>query len=116
MALAQSAPLDGPAALLAIPSTLPGRATVWLRGEQDLSTATAVAEDMARAIAAGDGAVVVDLSRVTFMDASTVSTIVRAREFLRQHDRSLTLRAPSTCAGRIIALCDLTQLVDARPG
>ena len=80
------------------------RTVVWLRGEHDLSTVDELSETMARAIALDDADVVVDLSEVVFMSAATVGVIIRAREFLRLESRSLALRSPSKCAGRVVAM------------
>lgn len=82
---------------------------VMLRGEHDYSTAPALSETLARAIAADDADLVVDLSRVQFMDASTVAVLVRAREFLGGRSRCFTLRAPSTCASRVLQLCSVDE-------
>jgi anti-anti-sigma factor len=87
---------------------------VWLRGEHDVSTMDTLSETMARAIALDDADVVVDLSEVRFMSAATVGVIIRAREFLRSESRSLALRSPSGCAGRVVELCGLGDLFDPR--
>ena len=59
-----------------------------------------------------DADVVVDLSGVEFMDASTVGTIVRTRNLLGSRSRSLTLRSPSSCARRVLHACHLAALVE----
>jgi hypothetical protein len=59
--------------------------------------------------------VVLDLSGVTFLDASTVTIILRSNQLLRRSGRTLLLRAPSTAAARILAACDLVDPV-ALPG
>ena len=82
---------------------------VWLRGEHDLFTLAELWEAMARAIAFADGDVVVDLSAVEFMDASTIGVLVRARTILGKRSRSLTMRSPSTRASRILGLCGLAN-------
>ena len=64
---------------------------------------------MAQAIAFDDGDVVVDLSGVDFMGASTVGVLVRASELLQKRARSLTLRWPSTRALRVLGLCGLAN-------
>ena len=95
-----------------------GRSVVWLRGEHDLATVGALFEIVARAIAFGDADVVLDLSAVEFMDASTVGVIIAASELLGRGSRSLVLRSPSRCARRLIELCglsDLLETVDAGP-
>jgi anti-sigma B factor antagonist len=91
------------------------RTVVWLRGEHDISTVAALSQTMARAIALDDGELVIDLSGVQFMDAATVGVIIRARDYLRLQSRSLALRSPSTCAARILGLCDLLDLLEPRP-
>ena len=94
---------DGPEAR---PSVL------WLRGDHDLSTTVALSDAIARAIALDEPAIVIDLSDVQFMSASTVSIIVQANEDLRSLSRSLTLRAPSSCVRRIFDVCGLSGLID----
>lgn len=91
------------------------RTVVWLRGEHDVSTVAALSQTMARATALDDADLVVDLSEVQFMDASTVGVIIRTREFLRQRSRSLLLRSPSAFALRILGLCGLAALLDPCP-
>jgi anti-anti-sigma factor len=91
------------------------RTVVWLHGEHDLSTTTALADTLARAIALDNADLVIDLSEVQFMGAATVGIIVRAHELLRQQSRSLTLRAPSTGARRVLELCGVTGDLDLDP-
>jgi hypothetical protein len=50
---------------------------VWIRGAQDASTVVALCMTMARAIAFDDSDLVIDLSGVTFMDATRVEVMVR---------------------------------------
>jgi anti-anti-sigma factor len=92
----------------------PPDVVVCLRGEHDLSTVAELSATMARAITLSDADLVVDLSRVEFMSASTVNIVVWARELLRARDRSLAVRAPSRCARRVLELCDLSDLIDPR--
>ena len=86
-----------------------------LRGDQDLSTVPALCETLAGAIAAGGADLILDLSAVDFLDASTVRVIVATREFLRGRSRSLVLRSPSSCAQRVLDLCGLSGLVERDP-
>ena len=86
-----------------------------LRGEQDLSTVPALCETLAGAIAVGGADLILDLSAVEFLDASTVRVLVAAGEFLRARSRSLVLRSPSGCAQRVLDLCDLSDLVERNP-
>ncbi len=88
-----------------------GPIVVWLRGEHDLSTDDALCATLARAIALDSAGVVLDLSDVEFLAVSTLGVIVRAREFLRRRSSSLTVRAPSASALRVMDVCRLNDLV-----
>jgi anti-anti-sigma factor len=80
-------------------------------GEYDRGTVPALSAMFSSAIAGDDADLVVDLSEVSFMDASTISVIIRARTFLSVHGRLLRLRDPSKCARRLLTVCDLDPLV-----
>jgi anti-anti-sigma factor len=102
------------------PSARPGGSemgliVVWLWGEHDLSTDSALCLTLARAIALDGAGLIVDLSGVEFMGASTLSIIVRARDFLLQRSASFTVRSPSACARRVIRVCGLDDLLGLSP-
>lgn len=97
--------------LVLVPALEAEPAVVWLGGEHDMSTAAALSETLDQGIALGRD-VVVDLSGVEFMAATTVGVIVRARESLRLRSRSLVLRSPSRCARRVLELCGVADLID----
>jgi anti-sigma B factor antagonist len=90
-----------------------GPIVVWLWGEHDISTDTALCLTLARAIAVGRAGVIVDLSGVEFMGASTLGVIARARELLHQGSASLTVRSPSAFVRRVIGVCGLDDLLGA---
>jgi len=108
LAVPDRPPLTGPR-----PET--GPTVVWLRGEQDISTDGALCLALARAMALNDTAIVVDLSEVELMCASTLGVIVAARELLRQRSRLLTVRSPSTYVRRVIGICRLDALLAPSP-
>lgn len=85
---------------------------VWVRGDHDVATRRHLAAMLARAGRRDDADLVVDLSGVTFMDASTIGALVAARGRLRADARSLSVRAPSQRARRLLDVCGLLQLVD----
>jgi anti-anti-sigma factor len=66
----------------------PDDVVVWLRGEHDTSTDGELRLTLARAIALDGAGLVLDLSEVTFMGASTLEVIARTREFLRRQSAS----------------------------
>lgn len=88
-----------------------GPTVVWLRGEHDITTDVALCLTVARAIALNDAPLVLDLSEVEFLGVSTLRVIVRAREFLHQRSRSLTVRSPSAPIQRLMGLCGLDDLL-----
>lgn len=92
-----------------------GRIVVWVRGDQDVSTRGHLSAAIARAARLDDTDMVVDLGGVTFMDASTINSLVEAYEGLRARSRSLSLRAPSPLARRLLDICELGFLIDADP-
>ncbi len=92
-----------------------GPIVVWLWGEHDLSTDGALCLALARAIALGRAEVIVDLSGVEFMGASTLGVIARARELLWQGSASLTVRSPSAFLRRVISVCGLDDLLGPSP-
>lgn len=93
----------------------PESTVVWLIGEHDASTVTHLSATLARAIALDDADLVVDLTGVGFMDASTLRVMLRAQEFLTRHGRSLTLRAPRPCARLVLETSGLAALIDDIP-
>lgn len=94
----------------------PGRTVLWLRGEHDIATVAALSDTLARVIAADDADVVVDLRRVSFIDAATIGALVDGRMTLARMGRRFALRSPSTCAMDVLILCELADLVEAAPG
>lgn len=92
-----------------------GHLVVFLRGEYDLSTDEALSRALARAVALDSAGVVIDMSQVTFLAVSTLRVIARARQVLRHQARSLSVRSPSACALRAMAVCGLKNLLGAAP-
>ena len=84
---------------------------VWLRGQHDSSTESALCMTLARAIAFGAPGLVLDLAEVKVMSTSTLAVIARAREYLRQRSASLTVRSPSTAVRRLIDACGMDDLI-----
>ena len=89
----------------------PRSTVVWVRGEHDIATRTALVVGIARAARRDDRPLLVDLSGVTFMDASTIGAIVGSLNRERQRGQTLELRTPSPRARRVLELCGLTHLV-----
>lgn len=88
------------------------RTVIWLRGEHDIATAGTLAATLTHAIRADAADVVLDLRRVTFLDAATVGVLVESRNILECESRRLTFRAPSPRAMHVLTICGLAHLVD----
>lgn len=88
----------------------PPATLVSLRGEHDVATKESVADCITRAAALDDADVLVDLSDVTFLDASTIGVLVDTRNRLCARSRSLYVRSPSPLARRVLDLCDVADL------
>jgi len=88
---------------------------VWLRGQHDASTESALCLTLAQAIALDGPGLVLDLSEVRVMSPSALAVIVRAREYLRQRSASLTVRSPTACVRRLIDACGLNDLLGPGP-
>jgi len=92
-----------------------GFRVVWLRGDYDIATVAAMAATLSREIALDDADLVLEMSAVTFMDASTVTVIVRTSSYLQARARSLRLRSPSSCARLVLDVCELDVLLEVTP-
>lgn len=93
-----------------------GRSIIWVRGEHDLSTVDDLGSATASAVTAGEGDVIVDLHEASFIDASTMAVLARARVQLRSSGRDITIRAPSRQARFVIDVCGQSTRIAALPG
>lgn len=89
----------------------PLHTVIGVRGGHDAATREQLSLILAQAEALDGADIIVDLSGVTFMDASTIGAFVVARNRLRCLSRSLSFRDPSPSAWRVLDLCRLAQLV-----
>jgi anti-anti-sigma factor len=88
-----------------------GPTIIWLQGEHDIATDGDLRRTLASAIALNNAPIVVDLSKVELMSASTLGIIIAAWNTLRQQSRSLTMRSPSSHVRRVISICGLHDLL-----
>lgn len=96
---------------LGSPGGDPECTVLWMRGEHDIATKATLEVAIARAARRDDVPLLIDLSAVTFMDASTVGAIVGSGNRLRSRGQSLALRAPSPPALWVLKLCGLADLI-----
>lgn len=98
----------------ALPGGAPG---VLVTGEVDISTAQELTTAIDAAIARTEGAFVVDLCDVTFLDSSAISVLVRARGMLGRDERDLVVVCPPSPVRRaldIVGVRDLLVFFDSR--
>lgn len=91
-----------------------GRALVRARGEIDLATAGLLGS-MLENVRQPDGCrrVEVDLGRVSFMDCSGLSELIRAKRLLLRQGGTLTLVTCSPQVDRLLELAGLDHRLDA---
>ena len=95
-----------------------GLVHVALVGELDLSTVAKVQEALRRIEAAGPATVVVDLSKLTFLDSTGLRCIVTADERARNEGRRIVIVRGPDAVQRVFAITrleDRLEIVDDAP-
>lgn len=91
------------------------RSTIlWLHGDLDIATLPEESLAMASAIAE-ELPLIVDMSGVGFLDASTIGLLASSATFVTARAGSLSVRAPSPSVRRVLVICGLDGLI-LRPG
>ena len=85
-----------------------------MRGEVDLHTAPKVQHAIERA-ADANGAVVLDMGGVAFMDSTALSALIRSKDTLGQQGISLRIAAPSKAVERIFSVTGFQDYFDIFP-
>jgi anti-sigma B factor antagonist len=87
-----------------------------LAGEIDLATAPGLRRELAALIGEAHSRAVVDLSAVTFIDASGLSELVAARRNAAQSDVEIVLVDPSPACRRILEVTGLDRAFEIVTG
>jgi anti-sigma B factor antagonist len=90
---------------------LAGVPGVQLGGELDLANAAFVEEQLDTAIHTSEGAFVVDLCDVDFLDSSAINLLLRARALLGRRDRQLVIVCPHGPVRRVFELAGVSDLL-----
>jgi anti-anti-sigma regulatory factor len=104
----QSAPATAPPVTVSLlfgasaEETLAGFTTVWMHGEHNSSTASALSEAIRRASDIDDADVMVDFSDVSSLDRSAIDVIASSKVLLAQRSLLLRSRRPSACVHRFV--------------
>jgi anti-sigma B factor antagonist len=104
---APSTSSDPPGAAASVTEAAGQRAVVEVSGELDMSTGPALERQLAALVNDGVTDVVLDLSRVSFIDSSGLSVLVVALKRLRSRGGALRLAG---CQSPVQTVLDLTAL------
>jgi anti-sigma B factor antagonist len=104
-----STSLVAPGRLAVVVDAQGGRRTVRLAGDLDLETAGEVRWLLPRV--SGDS-VVVDLSRLSFIDAAGISALLHGRHHVEASGRRCTLRGARGLVRRVFDLAGLDHLIE----
>jgi anti-anti-sigma factor len=86
-----------------------GAQALELSGELDAASAPALRERLAEVATRGKGPLVIDLSRLIFIDSTGLSVLVNAKRRLSRKDRGLAIVCPP---GHVRRILEITQLLD----
>jgi anti-sigma B factor antagonist len=90
---------------------LEGAPGVELRGEVDVSSIPQMTRVLDDGIRESEGAFVIDLSAVEFLDSSGLSALMRARALLGREDRELAVICPPGPVRRLFEVAGVTDLL-----
>ena len=89
-----------------------GSVRVRFAGEFDLASTDAAERFLLECVDTSSGPLVLDLSRVTFMDAGGVSFLLRARAYAEVRGRTVSLGLVSRAVARVLDLLDVAPTFD----
>jgi anti-anti-sigma factor len=93
---------------------IPSVVTVTISGEIDIATCRAMRDALEAGLGQGPVHLEVDMSTVTFMDASGIGVLLAARRQAVDAGGSLTLRAPSRALRRLTGVLGLDEVLITR--
>ena len=89
-----------------------GLVHVALRGELDLSTVASLDEELARVESSTEGVVVLDLSKLTFLDSTGLRCVVTADERAREAGRRMVIVRGPLSVQRVFAITRLDERLE----
>jgi anti-sigma B factor antagonist len=84
-------------------------------GELDVATCPALRKLLTERIQAGDVDLVIDMARVTFIDAGPIGALLAARQAVEARGGSVTLLHPSEAVRNTIAVLGIDHLLRMEP-
>jgi anti-sigma B factor antagonist len=95
--------------------TADGVATLFVRGEVDLSVGAELGAAIDGAIAAATSSVIVDLHDTAYIDSTGLHCLVSGRRVAADRALQFSIVRPSASARRLLEVTGLTELLQARP-
>jgi anti-sigma B factor antagonist len=92
-------------------ANLDGAPGVAVRGEVDVASVPALVEALDAAIRDSEGAFVVDLCGVEFLDSSGLGVLLRARALLGRDERALAVVCPPGPVRRLFDVAGIADLL-----
>ncbi|MEV5704135.1 STAS domain-containing protein [Actinoallomurus sp. NPDC052274] len=94
---------------------LPGRTVIAIRGELDIATTAALRTRILSILADTTTPVVIDLSAVSFCDASGLALLVGTQRRARLHGLAITFAAPRPNVAKLLRITGLDRAFVVRP-
>jgi anti-anti-sigma factor len=94
-----------------VDAPLDGAPGVRVEGEVDVASVTELAEALDEAIRTSEGAFVLDLCEVEFLDSRGLSVVLRARALLGRDERALVIVCPPGPVHRLFEVTGTAELL-----
>jgi len=104
-------PTEAPGDLRVVVSHGSGDCVVEVIGELDVHTSPRLRGELAGLIDSGATPIVLDLSRLDFVDSTGLGVFVRAAKRLAARQRSLVLRAPRPATRKVLEITGLDKVL-----
>jgi anti-anti-sigma factor len=94
----------------------PGHTAVRVTGDLDLETAPQLLAAIEPHLAGGSEPLVLDLSRLSFIDSSGLSALIRINQRMTDAGCGLTIVAPAPPVAKVLEITGLDRVLPLRPG
>lgn len=94
---------------------LPEHTVLRVTGDLDLETAPRLLVGVEPHVAAADGALIIDLSALQFIDSSGLSALIRINRRVAAAGRELTIIAPAPPVAKVFEITGLDKILPLRP-
>jgi anti-anti-sigma factor len=93
----------------------PDQVVLRVSGDLDLETAPRLLAGAEPHLEADTGALVIDLSELSFIDSSGLSALIRINQWVTAAGRGLTIIAPAPRVAKAFEITGLDQVLPLRP-